>query len=70
MEDAIKNEDDIKKENEDYLKKWRQLQKLMRGGGLSTQTMFSAPDTSKSCKWHSSIANWNYSGLGQLGLVQ
>ena len=29
--------------------------------------MFLTPDTSKSCKWHSSIANWNYSGSGGVG---
>ena len=35
------------------------------GGGLSSQTMFPAPGTSKSCQWYSSIANWNYSGSGR-----
>ena len=77
-EDGIKNKDDTKYEdylkNKDYLKKWRQPekwrqpQKLMRGGELSSNTMFPAPDTSKSWKWYSSIAIWNYSGLGRVGL--
>ena len=39
----------------------------MRGRGLNFQAMFAAPNTSKICIWHSSIANWNYSGSGRLG---
>ena len=49
--------------------KMKMTSKMMRGGGLSSQTMFPAPDTFKSCKWHSSIANWNYSGSGRLGPI-
>ena len=39
----------------------------MSGVGLSFQAMFAAPNTSKSCIWHSSIAIWNYSGSGRFG---
>ena len=77
-EDYLKNEDDLKNsdnlKNEDDLK-IKTTSKIMSGGGLSFQAMFAAPNTSKSCIWHSSIANWNYSGSarvgsGRLGSVQ
>ena len=38
-----------------------------RSGGLSSQTMFSVPDTYKSRKQQPSIANWNYSGSAWVG---
>ena len=41
--------------------------KIIGVGGLSSQIIFSASDTSKSCKWHSSIGNSNYSGSGRDG---
>ena len=47
--------------------KMKMTSKDVGGGGLSSQTMFPAPDTFKSCKWHSSIANWNYSGSAWVG---
>ena len=50
--------------------KMKTTAKMLRGGGLSFQTIFPAPDTSKSCKMHSSIADWNYSGSGRFGWVQ
>ena len=40
---------------------------MMRSGGSSLQTMLPVPDTSKSCKLHPSISNWNYSGLAWVG---
>ena len=69
-EDYLKNEDDLK--NSDNLKneddpKIKTTSKIMSGGGLSFQAMFAAPNTSKSCIWHSSIAIWNYSGSGRFG---
>ena len=70
-EDYLKNEDDLKNsdnlKNEDDLK-IKTTSKIMSGGGLSFQAMFAAPNTSKSCIWHSSIVVWNYSGSGRLGL--
>ena len=69
-EDYLKNEDDLKNsdnlKNEDDLK-IKTTSKIMSGGGLSFQAMFAAPNTSKSCIWHSSIANWNYSGSARVG---
>ena len=69
-EDYLKNEDDLKNsdnlKNEDDLK-IKTTSKIMSGGGLSFQAMFAAPNTSKSCIWHSSIAIWNYSGWGRVG---
>ena len=69
-EDYLKNEDDLKNsdnlKNEDDLK-IKTTSKIMSGGGLSFQAMFAAPNTSKSCIWHSSIAIWNYSGSGRVG---
>ena len=38
---------------------------MMEGGGLSSQTKFQAPNTSKTCKQQPSTANWNYSGSGR-----
>ena len=40
---------------------------IMMGSGLSFQAMFAVHNTSKSCILHSSIAIWNYSGLGRVG---
>ena len=54
----LKNEDDL--QNEDDLKTLR---------GLSSQTMFPFHDTFLSCNWQPNIANWNYSGLGWVGLA-
>ena len=69
-EDYLKNEDDLKNsdnlKNEDDLK-IKTTSKIMSGGGLSFQAMFAAPNTSKSCIWHSSIAIWNYSGSVWVG---
>ena len=49
MKIASKNEEDLKKKftlkNEENLKNEDDL-KIMRGGGLSSQTMFPVPDTS------------------------
>ena len=71
-EDYLKNEDDLKNsdnlKNEDDLK-IKTTSKIMSGGGLSFQAMFAAPNTSKSCIWHSSIANWHYSGSARLGPI-
>ena len=47
--------------------KMKMTSKDVGGGGLSSQTMFPAPGTSKSCQWYSSIANWNYSWSGRVG---
>ena len=47
--------------------KMKMTLRIMRGGGLNFQAMFTAPNTSKSCIWHSIIANWNYSRSGRLG---
>ena len=40
---------------------------MMGSGELRSQTMSPAPDTSKSSKWHSCIANWNYSDSARVG---
>ena len=41
--------------------------KILRSGGLSLQAMNAASNAFKSCIWHSSIANWNYSGSAWVG---
>ena len=55
----------MKKNSKKY--EMKMTSKDVGGGGLSSQTMFPAPGTSKSCQWHSSIANWNYSGSARVG---
>ena len=67
MKTTTKNEDDLKQIKmtvikRDYLK-IEDDSKNDGGNGFSSKTMFPAPDTCKSCKWQSNIANLNYYGL-------
>ena len=69
-EGDLKTEDNLKNEDDQKMKmtsKMKTTSKMIKCGGLSSLTMYPAPDNSKSYKWQPIIANWNYSGLGRLG---